>query len=129
LGTHPGAGFFNREAGIRRVRRGVGMDVVKKAIDALRGTLHIESARGRGTTITLKLPLTLAIIDGFLTRIGAEHFIFPMALVEECRRAQTGRRRQDPCQAPGARTGRDRPYVRLRDYFRITGSAGALSRS
>ena len=42
------------------------------------------STRGAGTTITLKLPLTLAIIDGFLTRIGTEHFIFPLSSVEEC---------------------------------------------
>ncbi len=64
--------------------RGVGLDVVKRAIDALRGTIEINSDKGTGTVITLRLPLTLAIIDGFLTKIGDEHFIFPLSLVDEC---------------------------------------------
>ncbi len=44
----------------------------------------MSSRVGEGTTVMLKLPLTLAIIDGFLTKIGAEHFVFPLSLVEEC---------------------------------------------
>jgi two-component system chemotaxis sensor kinase CheA len=97
--------------------RGVGMDVVKKAIDALRGTIEIESAKGKGTTITLKLPLTLAIIDGFLTRIGAEHFIFPLSLVEEC--VELGL--TDASGGHGRRLAHVRgelvPYIRLREQF------------
>lgn len=103
--------------------RGVGMDVVKKAIDALRGSLDIASVKGRGTTITLKLPLTLAIIDGFLTRIGAEHFIFPMWLVEEC--VELGP--EDTSKTHARRLANVRgdivPYIRLRDYFGLNGSA------
>ncbi len=105
--------------------RGVGMDVVKKAIDALHGTVEINSIRGRGTTITLKLPLTLAIIEGFLTRIGGEHFIFPLASVEECIELK----RED-----AAKSGRHLvnvrghvvPYISLREKFQMGGEAPAI---
>ena len=106
--------------------RGVGMDVVRKAIDALRGTVEISSTRGRGTTITLKLPLTLAIIDGFLTRTGDERFIFPLSLVQEC---------VELAPENGAKThgrhmanvrGRIVPYIRLREYFRMSGDRPAF---
>ena len=76
---------FSTAANITSVSgRGVGMDVVKKAIESLRGGIDIESIKGRGTTITLKLPLTLAIIDGLLVRIAADHYVFPLASVNEC---------------------------------------------
>jgi two-component system chemotaxis sensor kinase CheA len=64
--------------------RGVGMDVVKKGIEALRGSIGVSSKKGNGTTITLELPLTLAIIEGFMVMIGDEHFVFPLSAVEEC---------------------------------------------
>ncbi len=63
--------------------RGVGMDVVMKNIDAMRGHLEIESARGKGTKFTMKLPLTLAMIDGMLIRVDHERYIIPtMSVVE-----------------------------------------------
>ncbi len=102
--------------------RGVGMDVVKKTIDSLRGTIDVSSERGVGTTITLNLPLTLAIIDGFLTRIGAENFIFPLTMVEECVELT----RKDIESAHGRHVANVRgqivPYVRLREQFRIGGT-------
>jgi two-component system, chemotaxis family, sensor kinase CheA len=58
--------------------RGVGMDVVKRNIEALRGTVDVDSAPGRGTTVTIRLPLTLAIIDGFCVVVGGESFIVPL---------------------------------------------------
>lgn len=64
--------------------RGVGMDVVKRAIEELGGNIDIESKRGSGTLITLKIPLTLAIIRGLLVRISCEYYIIPLASVEEC---------------------------------------------
>ncbi|MEI7811842.1 MAG: chemotaxis protein CheA [Ignavibacteria bacterium] len=64
--------------------RGVGMDVVKQAIDNLRGSVEIVSAKEAGSTIILKLPLTLAIIDGLLVQIGGDSFILPLSVVEEC---------------------------------------------
>jgi len=57
--------------------RGVGMDAVKTAVDNLRGTIVVTSSRGQGTTVTLTLPLTLALIDGMVVRVGAERYIVP----------------------------------------------------
>ena len=64
--------------------RGVGMDVVKKSIEALRGSIDIDSNLGIGTTITLKLPLTLAIIEGLLVKIAKGFFVVPLLAIEEC---------------------------------------------
>jgi two-component system, chemotaxis family, sensor kinase CheA len=103
--------------------RGVGMDVVKKAIEALRGTVEIESVLGAGTTITLKLPLTLAIIDGLLIRVGEEFFVIPLAAVEECIELT----RADIDQSHGRHItnvrGQIVPYIRLRDQFDIGGQS------
>ena len=79
---HPG---FSTAQKITNVSgRGVGMDVVRQAIESLRGNVEVDSKEGEGTTITLKLPLTLAIIDGLLVKIGDDHFILPLSIVEEC---------------------------------------------
>jgi two-component system chemotaxis sensor kinase CheA len=64
--------------------RGVGMDVVKRNIEALRGTVQLATTPGRGTTTQIRLPLTLAIIDGFLVGIGAGHYIIPLEAMVEC---------------------------------------------
>ncbi len=100
--------------------RGVGLDVVKQAIDALGGDIEITSEKGIGTTITLKLPLTLAIIDGFLTKIGEEYYIFPLALVEECVELTTGLIESHGRNLINVR-GHIVPYVRLREQFHIGG--------
>lgn len=64
--------------------RGVGMDVVKRNIEALRGQISLASTVGRGTTTQIRLPLTLAMIDGFLTLVGGVHYVLPLAVVSEC---------------------------------------------
>lgn len=64
--------------------RGVGMDVVKKTIEALRGTINVTSNPGMGSEITLAIPLTLAIIDGLLVRVGTGCYVIPLSAVEEC---------------------------------------------
>ena len=64
--------------------RGVGMDVVKRTIDGLRGSIDIQTRPGEGTSVTLRLPLTLAIIDGLLVRVGGDRYTIPLAAVEEC---------------------------------------------
>ena len=103
--------------------RGVGMDVVKKAIEALRGTIDINSKKGAGTIITLTLPLTLAIIEGLLVKIGGESFIAPLSVVEECIELT----REDVARAHGRHLAHVRnhivPYIRLREQFMITGDA------
>ncbi len=64
--------------------RGVGMDVVKRNIEELRGTIDIETKLGFGTLITIRLPLTLAIIDGFLVEVGSKKYIIPLDMIKEC---------------------------------------------
>jgi two-component system chemotaxis sensor kinase CheA len=64
--------------------RGVGMDVVRRNVEALRGTIAVESASGRGTTLTVRLPLTLAIIEGLAVRVGGESYVVPLESVVEC---------------------------------------------
>ncbi len=64
--------------------RGVGMDVVKKTIEGLRGTINVSSTPGSGSEITLAIPLTLAIIDGLLVRVGTGCYVIPLSAVEEC---------------------------------------------
>jgi two-component system chemotaxis sensor kinase CheA len=63
--------------------RGVGMDVVKRTIDKLRGKIDIDTRRGKGTTFIIRLPLTLAIIDGMVVRVGEERYIIPTLAVQE----------------------------------------------
>jgi two-component system chemotaxis sensor kinase CheA len=99
--------------------RGVGMDVVRRSVEALRGTIDITSKPGAGTTVTLKLPLTLAIIDGLLVRIGEAYFVLPLATTLECIELT----RQDIEKANGKHMAYVRgeviPYIRLREYFDI----------
>lgn len=68
--------------------RGVGMDVVKRKITELRGEVFLQSKVNIGTTITIKLPLTLSIIDGLLVKIENTHFVVPLALVDKCYEAE-----------------------------------------
>lgn len=63
--------------------RGVGMDVVKRTIEKLRGQIDIESELGEGTTFYIKLPLTLAIIDGVIVKVGSERYVIPTLNIEE----------------------------------------------
>jgi two-component system chemotaxis sensor kinase CheA len=70
--------------------RGVGMDVVRKAITKLRGSIEVKTAVNQGTTIQLRLPLTLAIIDGVIVRVGAERYIIPTLSIKESMMASAG---------------------------------------
>ena len=76
-------GFSTAETITNLSGRGVGMDVVRRNIEALRGTVTIRSSEGAGSTIDIRLPLTLAIIDGFLIGVGPTKFIFPLEAVVE----------------------------------------------
>lgn len=102
--------------------RGVGMDVVKRSIEALRGSVEVDSRRGVGTTITLKLPLTLAIVDGLLVRVGDGHYVLPLSIVEECVELT----REDVARAHGRHIIPVRaeivPYIRLRERFLVSGT-------
>jgi two-component system chemotaxis sensor kinase CheA len=103
--------------------RGVGMDVVKRSIDVLRGSIDVSSQQGIGTTITLKLPLTLAIIDGLLVKVGDGRYVLPLSVVEECVELT----REDVARAHGRHItyvrGEIVPYIRLRERFAVNGNA------
>lgn len=99
--------------------RGVGMDVVKQSIESLRGGIEVRSQSGKGTTIVLKLPLTLAIIDGLMVKIDEGDYVLPLSVVEECvelrdEDLQTARKRK----IMNIR-GDIVPYIRLRELFDI----------
>ncbi len=76
-------GFSTAEQVTNLSGRGVGMDVVRRNVESLRGRIDISSIQGKGTTIEVRLPLTLAIIDGFLVSVGSSKFIFPLDAVVE----------------------------------------------
>ena len=99
--------------------RGVGMDVVRNSIEGLGGSVEIQSAKGRGSTITLKLPLTLAIIDGLLVNIDNDSFVLPLNAVVECVELSETERRH----AHGRHLIRVRdaiiPYISLRETFSL----------
>jgi two-component system chemotaxis sensor kinase CheA len=116
-------GFSTAKAISNVSGRGVGMDVVKKSITALRGSITLDSVRGAGTTIRITLPLTLAIIEGLLVAVGDASYVLPMSLVEECVELT----RKDVAQANGNRLipvrGELVPYLRLREWFEVEGEA------
>ncbi len=76
-------GFSTAETITNLSGRGVGMDVVRRNIEALRGSIAIDSTEGSGSCMEIRLPLTLAIIDGFLVGVGSSRFIFPLESVVE----------------------------------------------
>lgn len=98
--------------------RGVGMDVVKRTIDALRGTINVVSRPGEGSEISLAIPLTLAIIDGLLVRVGNGRYVIPLSAVEECLELSV----EEDMRSRGRSfiSLRDSlvPFLRLRDLFR-----------
>jgi two-component system chemotaxis sensor kinase CheA len=103
--------------------RGVGMDAIKRQIDALRGALLIDSHQGKGTRVSITLPLTLAIIDGLLVQIGDDRFIVPLAAVTENVELLASQRSRNNGRNVIAVRGELIPYVDLRAAFRIEGSA------
>ncbi|MBI9080626.1 MAG: chemotaxis protein CheA [Pseudodesulfovibrio sp.] len=104
--------------------RGVGMDVVKRAIDSLRGTIDIDSKFGKGTILTIRLPLTLAIIDGLQVQIEDGFYVIPLSLVEEC--VELARSEFDDNES-GQKIlhlrGEIVPYIHLREWFDIEGES------
>jgi len=96
--------------------RGVGMDVVKRNVTDLRGTIEVESSLGIGTTLRIRLPLTLAIIDGFLVGVGKSSFVIPLDRVVECVEFPSG---VDTCDYMDLR-GEVLPFIRLYEVFDIS---------
>lgn len=117
-------GFSTAEAVTNLSGRGVGMDVVKRNIEALRGTVEVESARGAGTTLRIRLPLTLAIIDGFLTGVGVTSFVVPLGNVVECVELTPAQQLETRSRDFINLRGEVLPLVRLRDHFALSGASG-----
>ncbi|HEX9471018.1 MAG TPA: chemotaxis protein CheA [Bradyrhizobium sp.] len=115
---HPG--FSTAQTVSALSGRGVGMDVVKRTIEAMRGSIDIATMPGKGTTVTLRLPLTLAIIEGLLIRVGEGRYIIPLSAVEECAELTSADERVRGRDFLNMR-GDLVPFLRLRGLFGVAG--------
>ncbi|MFC5002244.1 chemotaxis protein CheA [Dactylosporangium cerinum] len=111
-------GFSTVETVSNLSGRGVGMDVVRRNIAELRGTIEVLTTAGAGTTFRIRLPLTLAIIDGFLVGVGPSAFIVPLDRVTECVELPPNAAERDCMYLRGEVL----PFIRLRTIFDIAGN-------
>ncbi len=118
------AGFSTADAVSNLSGRGVGMYVVRSNITALRGSVELLSQPGEGTTVRVRLPLTLAIIDGFQVGVGQERYVIPLEMVEECIEFNRNQSRIDESGFIDLR-GEVLPFVRLRQLFEQEGQGPA----
>jgi two-component system chemotaxis sensor kinase CheA len=117
---HPG--FSTAQTVSALSGRGVGMDVVKRTIENMRGSIDLSTRPGQGTSVTLRLPLTLAIIEGLLIRVGEGRYIIPLSAVEECVELTASDERSRGRNFLNVR-GNLVPFLRLRDMFNVPGTA------
>jgi two-component system chemotaxis sensor kinase CheA len=116
-------GFSTAQAVSEISGRGVGMDIVRRDIESLRGSVVLHSERGKGTTATIRLPLTLAIIDGLAVSVGGDTYVVPLDAVTECMQLPAeDTARAEPTGILSLR-GESLPYVRLRSRFGCAGRA------
>jgi two-component system chemotaxis sensor kinase CheA len=106
--------------------RGVGMDVVKRVVNTMRGSIDIDTELNKGSVVTIRLPLTLAIIDGLQVCVGSESYVLPLDVVEEC--VQLDRK---DLGAEGRRRiinlrGEVVPIISLREWFRLPGELPSI---
>ncbi|CAD7518922.1 chemotaxis protein CheA [Aeromonas hydrophila] len=117
-------GFSTAEAITNLSGRGVGMDVVKRNIQALRGSVELDSKPGLGTRVQIRLPLTLAIIDGFLVRVSTTHYVIPLDMVIECVELTQSALADTQGRNYINLRGEVLPFVRLQHYFDVEGTRG-----
>lgn len=115
------AGFSTAQTVTDLSGRGVGLDVVKRNIQALRGSVEVSSEEGKGTTFTIRLPLTLAIIDGLAVSVGEDKFIIPADYVTECAELTAQKEQDHDGKGILNLRGAALPYVRLREAFGMHG--------
>jgi two-component system chemotaxis sensor kinase CheA len=117
-------GFSTSEQVTSVSGRGIGLDVVRRNVEALRGSVSVDSEEGKGATISMRLPLTLAIIDGFLVSVGRFTYVVPLEIVVECMELPPadGLRIRE-CGYLNLR-GEVLPLLRLRDVFEAPGEPG-----
>ncbi len=111
-------GFSTAEKVTNLSGRGVGLDVVKRNITALRGTVGLSSEEGIGTTVTVRLPLTLAIIDGFLVGVDKSVYAIPLDMIEECVAYSA-----EPGHDYTNLRGQVLPFIRIRELFSVPGQS------
>jgi len=114
-------GFSTADSVTNLSGRGVGMDVVKRNITELRGTVDVESQPGAGTILRVRMPLTLAIIDGFLVGVGESSFVIPLDMVLECVELNTAQQNMTVERDYINLRGEVLPLVRLNEQFVIGG--------
>jgi two-component system, chemotaxis family, sensor kinase CheA len=119
-------GFSTAEAVTKLSGRGVGMDVVRRNIDQLRGTVEMESYEEAGTTLRIRLPLTLAIIDGFRVGVGAVSYVVPLDMVIEC--LDLGPFLESEENHLVNLRGEVLPFLRLREVFQMKGEPAPRER-
>lgn len=117
-------GFSTKETVSAVSGRGVGMDVVNRQMELIGGSIAIDSKPYQYTRITLKIPLTLAIIDGLLVRIDRENFIVPLAVIVGCLEYMSEKQKNDHNIV--IFQGRQLPFVNMRDFFGIPGARPAI---
>jgi two-component system chemotaxis sensor kinase CheA len=103
--------------------RGVGMDVVRRTIEGMRGAIDIATEPGKGTTLTLRLPLTLAIIEGLLVRVADARYVVPLTAVEECVELSAEADSRSKGRSFLNIRGDLVPFLRLRELFGETGDS------
>ena len=119
------SGFSTAQQVTKVSGRGVGMDVVRRTIENLRGQIELDSELGKGTTVTLKLPLTLAIIDGLLVSIADGFYVIPLSNVQECIEMKREELESDT-RLINIR-GKLIPFISLRDFFNLEGESPEIN--
>jgi two-component system chemotaxis sensor kinase CheA len=110
-------GFSTAEQVSETSGRGVGMDIVRRNIEALHGRVEIESEEGRGATVTIRLPLTLAIIEGFSVGVDSEVYVLPLDAILECVELPANGLARNDGQGVMTLRGEPLPFIRLRHLF------------
>jgi len=108
--------------------RGVGMDVVRRNIESLRGNVSVSSVLGEGVKMTIRLPLTLSIIDGFHVRVADESFIIPLDMMDECVTLSEAQRQEATIHDYVNLRDEVLPLIQLNEYFGITTNADSSDR-
>ena len=117
-------GFSTADAVTNVSGRGMGMDVVRRNVEALRGSVTIDCATGEGTTVVIRMPLTLAIIDGFLVGVGRATYVVPLDAVVECMELSAADRAAIQQRNYINLRGQVLPLLRVRDVFETSGEPG-----
>ncbi|WP_437877829.1 chemotaxis protein CheA [Sorangium sp. So ce513] len=115
-------GFSTAAESSHLAGRGMGMDVVRRRVESIQGTIRIESREGHGTSLSIQLPLTLATIEGLSVGIGDERYVIPLRAVLACCDLPRDALARGGAQGLMVRRGRALPCVRLRALFRLGGS-------